>query len=60
MFKELSKEIALEMAKVPEFIRGYGHVRTQNIEVAQGRWKTLDEQFKNPMKIIKVKMETTA
>lgn len=57
---EENKEIALEMAKVPEFIRGYGHVRTQNIEVAQGRWTTLDEQFKNPMKIIKVKMETTA
>ncbi|HIF17874.1 MAG TPA: indolepyruvate ferredoxin oxidoreductase family protein [Cycloclasticus sp.] len=57
---EDNKEAALEMARVPEFIRGYGHVRTQNIESAVRRWKSLDDQFKNPNKIIKVSMGTTA
>ena len=57
---ENNKEAALEMARVPEFIRGYGHVRTQNIESAVRRWKSLDDQFRNPKKIIKVAMGTTA
>lgn len=57
---EENKEVALEMAHVPEFIRGYGHVRTENVEVAQRRWTTLNEQFKNPLKIIKVTTGTAA
>ncbi|MBV1898130.1 MAG: indolepyruvate ferredoxin oxidoreductase family protein [Cycloclasticus sp.] len=57
---EENKEVALEMARVPEFVRGYGHVRTESVEVAEGRWKTLDNHFNNPMKVIKVKTGTTA
>jgi indolepyruvate ferredoxin oxidoreductase len=57
---EENKEVALEMARVPEFVRGYGHVRTESVEVAEGRWKTLDDHFKNPMKVIKVKTGITA
>jgi indolepyruvate ferredoxin oxidoreductase len=57
---EENKDVALEMARVPEFVRGYGHVRTESVEAAQRRWNTLDNHFKNPMKVIKVKTGTTA
>lgn len=51
---ENNREIALEMARVPEFIRGYGHVRTKNVDVAVGRWKALEGQFENPIPVINV------
>ena len=51
---EENRQVALEMVKVPEFIRGYGFVRTKNVDVAIGRWVSLDKQFKHPNRIIKV------
>jgi len=51
---EENKEVALEMLRVPEFIRGYGYVRTESIEEVLERWDTLEGHFKNPMKITKV------
>ena len=41
-------ETAVEIAKVPELIRGYGHVKEGNIELAEQRWSQLEQQFNQP------------
>jgi indolepyruvate ferredoxin oxidoreductase len=33
--------LALAIAKVPENIRGYGHVKLANLASAKGRWREL-------------------
>ncbi|RLA21323.1 MAG: indolepyruvate ferredoxin oxidoreductase family protein [Gammaproteobacteria bacterium] len=43
---EENREVALEMARAPEKIRGYGHVRTENIKSAMQHWEVLDKKFK--------------
>jgi indolepyruvate ferredoxin oxidoreductase len=39
---------ALELAKLPEQIRGYGHIKERNIEIAKRRETELLEAFRNP------------
>ncbi len=38
-------EIAVEIAGAAELIRGYGHIKHGNIEVAETRWLQLEQQF---------------
>ncbi len=38
-------DLALEIASLPEHIRGYGHVKEDNIEIAEKRRADLMEQF---------------
>jgi indolepyruvate ferredoxin oxidoreductase len=42
--------IAVELASIPEHIRGYGHVKEQHIETAKANEQLLLERFRNPSK----------
>jgi indolepyruvate ferredoxin oxidoreductase len=49
LLQTLSKEnlaAALEIAALPETIRGYGHVKARNIDAARVRWATLMGQWR--------------
>jgi indolepyruvate ferredoxin oxidoreductase len=37
---------AAEIARVPEEIRGYGHVKARNLAVARARWEKLMAQWR--------------
>ncbi len=43
---------AVEIASVPLEIKGFGHVKETNLELAQQRWQLLEERFNNPAKHI--------
>jgi hypothetical protein len=36
------------LANVPDDIRGFGHVKENNLKAARGRWEKLLAQFRNP------------
>ena len=38
--------LALEIASVPEQIKGYGHVKARNLAAASSRWAGLREQWR--------------
>jgi indolepyruvate ferredoxin oxidoreductase len=40
--------LAVEVAALPETIRGYGHVKRKNIDAAKAREAALLGQFRNP------------
>jgi indolepyruvate ferredoxin oxidoreductase len=40
--------LALEIASLPEQIRGYGHVKERNLTAARLRWKALMAQWRRP------------
>jgi indolepyruvate ferredoxin oxidoreductase len=40
--------LALEIAALPEQIRGYGHVKSRNLAVVRTRWATLMAQWRRP------------
>ncbi len=40
--------VALEIASVPEQIRGYGHVKARNLAAARSRWVALMTQWREP------------
>ncbi|MBS0341957.1 MAG: indolepyruvate ferredoxin oxidoreductase family protein [Proteobacteria bacterium] len=40
--------LALEIASLPEQIRGYGHVKERNLAAARVRWSALMEKWRNP------------
>ena len=40
--------IALEIASLPEQIRGYGHVKERNLAAARTRWADLLAKWRNP------------
>ena len=42
--------LALEIAALPEQIRGYGHVKDRNLAAARTRWAALLDQWRNPQK----------
>ena len=55
MLKELAAALtpdnhpfAIEVARVPEQIRGFGHVKQRNLAKARERWAALLETFRNP------------
>jgi indolepyruvate ferredoxin oxidoreductase len=40
--------LALEIASLPEQIRGYGHVKDRNLAAARTRWSDLLAKWRNP------------
>ncbi len=40
--------LALDIAALPEQIRGYGHVKLRNLAAARGRWDGLMAQWRDP------------
>ncbi|RZL65248.1 MAG: indolepyruvate ferredoxin oxidoreductase family protein [Variovorax sp.] len=40
--------LALEIATLPEQIRGYGHVKERNVAAARTRWAALTAQWRDP------------
>jgi indolepyruvate ferredoxin oxidoreductase len=40
---------ALEIARIPEQIKGYGHVKERNVVAAQKRWSQLEAEFLSPL-----------
>ncbi|MGE5337636.1 MAG: indolepyruvate ferredoxin oxidoreductase family protein [Gemmatimonadota bacterium] len=40
-----NRDIAVQIASVPEQIRGYGHVKLANVALARARWKDLLDRF---------------
>ncbi|SAL86592.1 indolepyruvate ferredoxin oxidoreductase [Caballeronia arvi] len=54
LLRTLSQEnlpLALEIAALPETIRGYGHVKQRNIEAAQMRWAALMVQWREGQRL---------
>ena len=41
-------DTAIALANVPDDIRGFGHVKENNLKAARGRWSKLLEQFRHP------------
>jgi indolepyruvate ferredoxin oxidoreductase len=39
--------LAVDLARVPDAIKGFGHVKARNAQAAQARWATLLSQWKN-------------
>lgn len=37
--------IALEIARIPEQIKGFGHVKERNVAAARAKWTKLEEEF---------------
>ena len=40
-----NRDLAIELAAVPEKIRGFGHVKHANAEKAKKRWKELEALY---------------
>jgi indolepyruvate ferredoxin oxidoreductase len=40
--------LAVEIARVPELIKGYGHVKERNLAAARPQWDALMQQWANP------------
>ena len=38
--------LALEIARLPEQIRGYGHVKERNVKAVRPQWERLMEQWR--------------
>ena len=41
-------KVALELAGLPEHIRGFGHVKLENLNKARGRWRDLEAELQRP------------
>jgi indolepyruvate ferredoxin oxidoreductase len=39
---------ALEIARIPEQIRGFGHVKERNLQAARQNWASLQAKFRHP------------
>ena len=39
---------AVEIARIPELIKGYGHVKARNVELAQQQWAAAMAVFRQP------------
>ena len=40
--------LALELVRLPELIKGYGHVKARNVKAARIRWQALLGQWRAP------------
>ena len=40
--------LALELARLPELVKGYGHVKARNLSAARSRWQVLLGQWRAP------------
>ncbi len=41
--------IATEIARLPEQIKGFGHVKERNVVVARAKWSKLEAEFSSPL-----------
>ena len=41
-------ELAVEIARIPEQIKGFGHVKERNLHAARTRWKALMQDWSSP------------
>jgi len=41
--------LAVEIARIPEKIKGYGHVKERNLVAARGQWQELMQQWRAPV-----------
>ena len=41
--------VALELARLPEHIKGFGHVKERNVQAVQAKWAALTAQLHNPV-----------
>lgn len=48
MLNGQNRDAALAFAKLPEQIRGFGHVKARHLAAARKQWGTLLEQFHRP------------
>jgi indolepyruvate ferredoxin oxidoreductase len=39
--------VAIDIARIPEMIKGFGHVKERNVQAAQAKWTTLMEQLQS-------------
>ncbi len=46
--------IAVEIARIPEQIKGYGHVKERNLKAARVKWSALMDEFQNPKAVQRV------
>ena len=40
--------VAVEIARIPEMIKGYGHVKERNVKAARAQWALLVQRFAHP------------
>jgi indolepyruvate ferredoxin oxidoreductase len=40
--------LAAEIARIPELIKGYGHVKARNLAAARTKWHALEQEFNHP------------
>ena len=45
---ESNHAVAVEIARIPELIKGFGHVKDRNLVAAQAKWAKLEAEFANP------------
>lgn len=45
-------DIAVEIAQTAQKLRGYGHVKENNVEQTKHAWQSLQQQFNNPKEVI--------
>ena len=43
--------LAVEIARIPEKIKGYGHVKERNLVAARGQWQELMQQWRAPVAV---------
>ena len=43
-----NRPLALELAALPDGIRGYGHVKENNLRAVRQKWNTLLAQWRSP------------
>jgi indolepyruvate ferredoxin oxidoreductase len=41
--------VAVELARIPELIKGYGHVKERNVQAARAKWASLTSQLREPV-----------
>jgi indolepyruvate ferredoxin oxidoreductase len=41
--------VAVELARIPELIKGYGHVKERNVQAARVKWASLTSQLREPV-----------
>ena len=40
--------VAVEIARIPDLIKGFGHVKDRNLAAARSRWQALEAEFAHP------------
>ena len=46
-------QLALEIARIPEQIKGFGHVKARNLKVARQNWEDQLARFRSPQAVRK-------